>query len=402
VTRMSPEELRAFLEQLFHEADADGSGSLDRVEFKNVLKNVELNLSDQEVKRVLAEADMDGNGTISYEEFLPLAVDRIMAEYARMEAAEIREVRETDARRQAEEYLVHGMDKAEVEIVMWDIFRKSDVDGSGALSLAEFQKCCKDADIGLTRKEINILMHQCDVDNDGTITYEEFVPLCYEMLTEILKDEYLTEARQPSELENFFLQCCAGADEALAGMDLRTAAEQMGLLEAIKQAGGGKIDPFGLKQVIMHMDLGMNRMQVHSVLAAANYSEDGDVDYVQFAPTASEMIVRMLDVEAQLERNAYLKTVESMGVRGMNQGDLTAVLEQEFGAEDTSGSGLLSKLVVEKVLRSSSLQLSASDVFALVSSCEKGPNGDLYYVGLVNSAYFILQYLDDNAKYESR
>ena len=36
---------------------------------------------------------------------------------------------------------------------MADIFAKSDTDGSGALSLAEFQKCCRDADIGLTRKE---------------------------------------------------------------------------------------------------------------------------------------------------------------------------------------------------------------------------------------------------------
>merc|ERR1711988_1455530 len=76
-----------------------------------------------------------------------------------------------------------------------------DIDGSGALSLTEFRNCCRDADIGLTRKEINVLMHQCDMDGDGNISYEEFVPLCFEMLTEILKDELLENKRTPSELE---------------------------------------------------------------------------------------------------------------------------------------------------------------------------------------------------------
>merc|ERR1719231_156350 len=104
------------------------------------------------------------------------------------------------------------MTKEQVEQVMMEIFSKSDADGSGSLSLKEFQKCCKEADIGLTRKEINILMHQCDVDGDGTISYEEFVPLCFEMLTEILKDELLNEKRQPTELEEFLVAIWAEAD----------------------------------------------------------------------------------------------------------------------------------------------------------------------------------------------
>merc|ERR1719247_4082762 len=104
------------------------------------------------------------------------------------------------------------MTKEQVEQTMIDIFQKSDADGSGALSLQEFQKCCKDADIGLTRKEVNILMHQCDVDGDGHISYEEFVPLCFEMLVEILKDELLTEKRSPTELEVFLCQIFQEAD----------------------------------------------------------------------------------------------------------------------------------------------------------------------------------------------
>ena len=101
---------------------------------------------------------------------------------------------------------------------MMEIFHRSDVDGSGALSLQEFRKCCKDADIGLTKKEINILMHQCDVDGDGQITYEEFVPLCFEMLTEILKDELLVEKRSPTELEVFLIEVWKEADHNDTGV----------------------------------------------------------------------------------------------------------------------------------------------------------------------------------------
>ena len=69
--------------------------------------------------------------------------------------------------------------------------RQADVDGSGALSLNEFHKCIREAELGLTRKEINRLMQEVDADQDGIVTYEEFVPLCFDMLVELLKDELL-------------------------------------------------------------------------------------------------------------------------------------------------------------------------------------------------------------------
>ena len=34
-------------------------------------------------------------------------------------------------------------------------------------------------------------MQEVDADRDGTVTYEEFVPLCFDMLVELLKDELL-------------------------------------------------------------------------------------------------------------------------------------------------------------------------------------------------------------------
>merc|ERR1719263_2746576 len=99
-------------------------------EFKGVLAMADLGLSDREVKRVMAEADFNDDGEISYEEFIPLAVDLVQSMYARMEA-ELAEQQDEDAAREAaKEYLLHGMTKEEVEGVMTEIFMKSDADGS--------------------------------------------------------------------------------------------------------------------------------------------------------------------------------------------------------------------------------------------------------------------------------
>ena len=46
---------RNFLKNLFIQADADGSGALSLQEFKTVLVNVDLGLSDKEMKRIMVQ-----------------------------------------------------------------------------------------------------------------------------------------------------------------------------------------------------------------------------------------------------------------------------------------------------------------------------------------------------------
>jgi len=376
--RLSPEELRELLDTMFHEADVDSSGALSMTEFKEVLKMADLGLSDRETKRVMAEADFDDNGEISYDEFIPLAVDLVGGMYAKMDAEADREQNEADAREEAQNYLMHGMTKEEVEQVMGEIFAKSDVDGSGNLSISEFRKCCKDADIGLTKKEINVLMHQCDVDGDGHISYEEFVPLCFEMLTEILKDELLKEKQSPSELEEFLKDVWSEAD-----------TEQQGAL-----------GPLVLQQTLRQCELGLTRLQIHSILADAEYDEDGMANYMKFAPKAADLIYRLLDPDAQLERR---KAIEAMSdadiVHGFNQYDLQSTLEQEFAAYDTAGSGILPMATIQTALASSSLGLSPQEVNSLMSAAECDPEGLVYHVELSKYAFFILQYLAQNSYY---
>eukprot|EP00966_Prymnesium_polylepis_P262478 6063215-Prymnesium_polylepis.1 len=65
---------------------------------------------------------------------------------ARLEAAN----EENEAATAAQEYMLHGMGREELEAVMKEVFAKADVDGSGALSLNEFHKCINEAELGLS------------------------------------------------------------------------------------------------------------------------------------------------------------------------------------------------------------------------------------------------------------
>lgn len=328
----------------------------------------------------MAEADFNDDGEVSYEEFIPLAVDLVQSMYAKMEADAAKKADEDDAREEAKNYLLHGMTKEQVESVMMEIFSKSDADGNGQLSVQEFQKCCKDADIGLTRKEINILMHQCDVDGDGFISYEEFIPLCFEMLTEILKDELLAEKRTSTELEEYLKEVFAEADHQ----------------------GTGLLSPSQLKEVIRGADFGLSRLQIHSVLSAGDFDEDGLCDYGKFAQTAAELIYRMLDADMQMERAEAIQALTVGGtdfsiVHGYGEGDVHAILLNELKAKDTGSIGVLSYSDVQVVLSSSQLGLEQQEVQALLTSGEQDASGMINYESMASYAFYILQYMAQNA-----
>eukprot|EP00322_Chrysochromulina_rotalis_P005194 CAMPEP_0115836470 /NCGR_PEP_ID=MMETSP0287-20121206/4723_1 /TAXON_ID=412157 /ORGANISM="Chrysochromulina rotalis, Strain UIO044" /LENGTH=511 /DNA_ID=CAMNT_0003289953 /DNA_START=9 /DNA_END=1544 /DNA_ORIENTATION=- len=76
---LSSDELRE-ARALFQQADRDGNGVLDLVEFTSLLRKVQSSLgsgrravmSDEELESLFRRADVDGNGTIELEEFLSM------------------------------------------------------------------------------------------------------------------------------------------------------------------------------------------------------------------------------------------------------------------------------------------------------------------------------------------
>jgi hypothetical protein len=55
------------------------------------------------------------------------------------------------------------------------IFSQIDTDGSGLISPKEFHKAMKLVSLGLTDQEIEKIRNRCDANNDGLISYSEFI-----------------------------------------------------------------------------------------------------------------------------------------------------------------------------------------------------------------------------------
>jgi Ca2+-binding EF-hand superfamily protein len=68
---------------MFENADKDGSGNLSYEEFANAFRTLSYGLTDNDIKTLIALADDNKDGKITWEEFIPIAIDSIKAFFAR-------------------------------------------------------------------------------------------------------------------------------------------------------------------------------------------------------------------------------------------------------------------------------------------------------------------------------
>jgi len=68
-TDNDPKDPEKELKDAFAVFDTDGNGSIDRKELKRLMKKLGQALTEAEVDAMMDEVDINGDGTISYEEF---------------------------------------------------------------------------------------------------------------------------------------------------------------------------------------------------------------------------------------------------------------------------------------------------------------------------------------------
>uniref|UniRef100_A0A7S0RDU7 non-specific serine/threonine protein kinase n=1 Tax=Pyramimonas obovata TaxID=1411642 RepID=A0A7S0RDU7_9CHLO len=130
------------LRALFVTFDEDKSGAITVEEMRTGLKTMGSQLSEKELEEIMANADIDGDGQISYEEFIASTMH---------------------------------MSKLNTEENLWHAFQTFDTDDSGFITPDEL----RDA---LERHHMNVdsmdeILRDVDQDGDGRIDYNEFVAL---------------------------------------------------------------------------------------------------------------------------------------------------------------------------------------------------------------------------------
>ncbi|CAL0310855.1 unnamed protein product [Lupinus luteus] len=143
---MSEEDIQG-LKAMFTNMDTDKSGSITYEELKAGLQRLGSKLTEAEVKQLMEAADVDGNGTIDYIEFITATMHR---------------------------------HKLENDDSLYKAFQYFDKDNSGFITGDELQTAMKeygmgdDATINEIISEVDTIISEVDTDNDGRINFEEF------------------------------------------------------------------------------------------------------------------------------------------------------------------------------------------------------------------------------------
>lgn len=75
--------LQRALEEMFKNADKDGSGKLTYNEFRDAFRVLTYGLNDNDINMLIALADEDEDELISWKEFIPIGIDAIKTFYTR-------------------------------------------------------------------------------------------------------------------------------------------------------------------------------------------------------------------------------------------------------------------------------------------------------------------------------
>lgn len=137
-----PEDQVDGIKELFQMMDTDKNGHLNFQELKDGMYMIGQPLPDHDVQILLDAADYDGNGTLSCEEFVTLAVH---------------------------------LKKISNEELLREAFLYFDKDGSGYIEFEELQEALLDDHFGTANEQvIHDIIYDADIDKDGRISYDEF------------------------------------------------------------------------------------------------------------------------------------------------------------------------------------------------------------------------------------
>lgn len=144
-SQLSEDQLAA-IKQAFSLFDKNGDGKINTKELGTVMESLGENPTEAELKEMISEVDTDGSGTIEWSEFLKMMKER----------------------KKEEEFN---------EEELSDVFKVFDKDNSGFISASELKEVSSKLGRNLTDEDVKEMMKETDLDEDGKISYEEFVKL---------------------------------------------------------------------------------------------------------------------------------------------------------------------------------------------------------------------------------
>ena len=131
------------LKNIFDKYDSNKDGNVTSDELANILKAININASDEEIKEIIEELELEGNNEINFENFVSM-VNR----------------REKDV---------------DTEEEVLKAFKFFDKEGNGLININDLKHIMITVGKNISEAEIDDMLKEADLDMDGFINYEEFI-----------------------------------------------------------------------------------------------------------------------------------------------------------------------------------------------------------------------------------
>lgn len=135
---------RLELKEAFDEFDKDGSGTITTKELLPVLRSIGQNPTEDEILGLVIEYDVNGDGTIDFEEFIEM-----MSKHTRETVDQTAEMKEA--------------------------FKIFDRDGDGYIDFKELKQVVTSMGEPLSPQDADALFKEADINGDGKLDFNEFV-----------------------------------------------------------------------------------------------------------------------------------------------------------------------------------------------------------------------------------
>lgn len=123
--------------------DTDGSGTIDKDELRALFQSLGKHPTEEQLDAMIAKADVDGDGFISFGEFC-----RMMSKRDKF---------------------------VTFETELKDAFNVFDKDGDGHIDAGELLQTMSELGEQIDAEEINLMIKEADLDGDGLMDFNEFV-----------------------------------------------------------------------------------------------------------------------------------------------------------------------------------------------------------------------------------
>ncbi|XP_060606890.1 calmodulin-beta-like [Ruditapes philippinarum] len=132
--------------EAFNLFDKDESGTITTEELGKVMRSLAQNPTDQELRDMINEVDVDGNGEIDFSEFVEMMSKR-----------------------------AHNHPDPEADLR--EAFKVFDKDGDGFICAKELRVVMTSLGEKLTDKEVDDMLKEADINGDGKIDFDEFAAM---------------------------------------------------------------------------------------------------------------------------------------------------------------------------------------------------------------------------------